>query len=90
MAAYVHWKIFKEYKARTVDKWYKHEPKTVEEKDDITILHDMFNHTDREMSASRPDIVIKNNRNKKCTLIDVVIPSDKKYLHEGFRKIIQV
>ena len=77
MAAYVHWKILKEYKAHTVDKWYKHEPKTVEEKNDITILHDMFNHTDREISANRPDIVIKNNRDKKCTLIDVVIPSDK-------------
>ena len=54
-----------------------HEPKTVEEKNDITILHDMLNHTDRETSANRPYIVIKNNRDKKCTLIDVAIPSDE-------------
>ena len=34
-------------------------------------------HTDREISANRPDVVIKNNQDKKCTLIDVAIPSDK-------------
>ena len=44
---------------------------------DITILYDMPIHTDREISANRPDIVLKNNRDKKCALIDVAIPSDK-------------
>ena len=77
MAAYVHWKICKEYNVHTVDKWYKHEPKMVEQKNDITILYDMSIHTDREISANRPDIVLKNNQDKKCTLIDVAIPSDK-------------
>ena len=61
----------------TVDKWYKHETKTVEEKNDITILYGIPIHTDRKISANRLDIVIKNNRDKKCTLIDVAIPSDK-------------
>ena len=56
----------------TVDKWYKHEPKTVEEKNDITILYDMPIHTDREISANHPD-----NRDKKCTLSVVVKSSDK-------------
>ena len=44
---------------------------------DITILYDMPIHTDREISTNRPDIVIKNSRDKKCALIDVAIPSDK-------------
>ena len=56
----------------TVDKWYKHEPKTVEEKNDITILYEMPIHTDREISANHPD-----NRDKKCTLNVVVKSSDK-------------
>ena len=34
-------------------------------------------HTDREISANCPDIVIKNNQDKKCTLIDMAIPSDR-------------
>ena len=42
---------------------------------DITILYDMPIHTDREISTNSPDILIKNNRDKKCALIDVAIPS---------------
>ena len=61
----------------TVDKWYKQELRTVNEKNDFTILYDMPIHTDREISANHPEIVIKNNRDKKCTLIDVAIPCDK-------------
>ena len=37
----------------------QHEPKMVEEKNNITILYVMPIHTDREISANRPDIVIK-------------------------------
>ena len=43
----------------------------------ITILYDMPIDTDREISSNRLDIVIKNNRNNKCILIDVAIPCDK-------------
>ena len=34
-------------------------------------------HTDREVRANRPDIIIKNNKEKICTLIDVAIPADR-------------
>jgi len=34
-------------------------------------------HTDREVTANRPDIVIKNKKEKTCTLIDVAIPADR-------------
>ena len=34
-------------------------------------------HTDREVTANRPDIIIKNKKEKTCTLIDVAIPADK-------------
>ena len=33
-------------------------------------------HTDGEINASRPDIVIKDKRERRCKIIDVVIPSD--------------
>ena len=32
---------------------------------------------DREVTANRPDIIIKNKREKTCTLIDVAIPADR-------------
>ena len=34
-------------------------------------------HTDREVTTNRPDIIIKNNKEKTCTLIDVAIPADR-------------
>jgi len=34
-------------------------------------------HTDREFTAKRPDIIIKNKKEKTCTLIDVAIPADR-------------
>jgi hypothetical protein len=33
--------------------------------------------TDREVLANRPDIIIKNKKDKTCLLIDVALPSDK-------------
>ena len=33
--------------------------------------------TDREVTANRPDIIIKNKQEKTCTLIDVAIPPDR-------------
>ena len=34
-------------------------------------------HTDREVTANRLDIIIKNKKEKTCTLIDVAIPADR-------------
>jgi len=33
--------------------------------------------THREVAANRPDIIIKNKKEKTCTLIDVAIPTDR-------------
>jgi len=34
-------------------------------------------HTGIEVTANRPDIIIKNRKEKTCTLIDVAIPADR-------------
>jgi hypothetical protein len=33
--------------------------------------------TDREVTANRPDIIIKNKKEKTCTSIDVAIPAGR-------------
>ena len=76
-AAYIHWHICQHYNIKTKDKWYEHEPETVSENDNITILWDMSIHTDREIKANRPDIIIKDKVEKTCMLIDMTVPSDK-------------
>ena len=34
-------------------------------------------HTDKEVTANRPDIIIKNKKEKTCTLVDVAVPADR-------------
>jgi hypothetical protein len=42
--------------------------------------------TDRDVLANRPDIIIKNKKNKICLLTDVAIPSDKSVTQETKKK----
>ena len=58
-------------------KWHTHMPKPVYEKGDVTVLWNQAVHTEREVTANRPDIIIKNKKEKTCTLIDVAIPTDR-------------
>ena len=75
-AAYIHWKTCQHYNIQVSDKWYEHEPAVTENKE-ATILWDMQIHTDREIAAKKPDIVIKDHKNKTCKLIDMAVPSDR-------------
>jgi hypothetical protein len=34
-------------------------------------------HTHSEVTANKPDIIIKNKKEKTCILIDVAIPADR-------------
>jgi len=45
-------------------------PKPVYEEGDVTVLWNQAVHTDREVTANRPDIIIKNKNEKTYTLID--------------------
>ena len=72
----MHRKIFKEFGIEVKERWYEHDPKTITEKDSVTILWDMPIHTDKTIAANRPDIVLKNKKDKTCLLIDMTIPLD--------------
>jgi len=41
------------------------------------VLWNQAVHTDREIRANRPDITIKNRKDKTSALIDVAIPADR-------------
>ena len=43
---------------------YTHMPKPVCEEGDVTVLWNQAVHTDREVTADRPDIIIKNKKEK--------------------------
>jgi len=50
--------------------------KPVYEEGDVTVLWKQAVHTNRDVTANRPDIIIKNKKEKICTLIDVAKPAD--------------
>ena len=70
----------------TTDKWYTHMPNPVYENGDVTVLWNQAVHTKREVTANRPDIIIKNKKEKTCTLIDVAIPSDRNAVQKEAEK----
>ena len=76
-AVYIHWKVCQHYSIEIPERWYEHKPETVTENEEVTILWDMKIHTDRELSANKPDIVIKDHANRCCKPIDVSVPSDR-------------
>jgi len=61
-------------------------PKPVCEEGDVTVLWNQAVHTDRDVTANRPDIIIKNKKEKTYTLIDVAIPADKNAVQKEAEK----
>jgi len=61
-------------------------PKPVYEEGDVTVLWNPAVHTDTEVTANRPDIIIKNKKEKTCTLIDVAIPADRNVVQKEAEK----
>jgi hypothetical protein len=64
-------------------------PKPVYEDGDVTVLWNHAVHTDREVTANRPDIIIKTKKEKTCTLIDVAIPADRNVAQKEAEKKLQ-
>ena len=56
---------------------------------DVTVLWNQAVHTDREVTANRPDIIIKNKKEKTCTPIDVAISADRNVVQKEAEKKIK-
>ena len=69
----MHYPIREALVIEITDKWYTYALGPVCEEGDVTVLWNQAVHTDREVTANRPDIVIKNKKDKTRTLIDVAI-----------------
>jgi hypothetical protein len=58
----------------------------VYKQEDVTVLWNQIVQTDREVTANRPDITIKNKKEKTCILIDVAIYINTNYVHQEAEK----
>jgi hypothetical protein len=61
-------------------------PKPVYEEGDDAVLWNQAVNTDREVTANRQDIIIKNKKEKTCALIDVAIPADRNFVQKEAEK----
>ena len=63
-----------------------HKPLYVQEA--VTVSWNQAVHTDRKVTAKRPDILIRNRKEKTCILIYVAIPADRNVvLKKGEKKL---
>ena len=69
--AHLYYSVRKALGKKTTDGWYTHTPKPMYEQEDVTVLWNQAVHTDREVTVNRPDIIIKNEQEKTCILVDV-------------------
>jgi hypothetical protein len=86
VCTHLRYSICKALGIETTDTWYTHMPKPVCEEGDVTVLWNQAVHTDREVTANRPDIIIKNKKERTCTLIDVAIPADRNVVQKEAEK----
>jgi hypothetical protein len=86
VCTHLHYSICKTLGIETTENWYSHIPKSVCQHEDTTVLWNQGIQSDREVLANRPDIIIKNKKEKICLLIDVAIPSDRNVLQKESEK----
>jgi hypothetical protein len=86
VCTHLHYSICKTLGIETTENWYSHIHKPVRQHEDITVLWNQGVQTDREVLANRPDIIIKNMKDKMCLLIDVAIPSDRNVIEKESEK----
>ena len=59
------------------EKWYEHEPQTITEKDNITILWDMSMQTDYEIKPTDKTLESRTDRKKNFLFMYMTIPTEK-------------
>ena len=75
------------YNAPYAKNWYEQKPQKVVETESGTILWDFPIHTDRTIQANKPDISIKNHKEKAYKLIDFTFPMDINNSAKEFEKL---
>jgi hypothetical protein len=88
----LHFNICKETGVQLDKKhWYEHVPKSVEtgQGGNVTILWNQQVDTDTTIPNNKPDIIIRDNEKRTCTLIDVAIFGDRNVIKKDAKKILK-
>ena len=78
MGKAIYWDLCRKKRFVTTDKWYEHEPHPVTENKKFKILWEFIVQTDHIIEARRPDMMIIDQENKLCLIVDFAEPSDQR------------
>ena len=78
----MHWEIFRKYGIEMKEKWYKHNPEVVMEKDKCKILRDFTIQMDHEICGRRPEVIVVQK-----DIIDFTCPYDGRVYTKELEKI---
>ena len=78
IARIVHLEMCQKYGLIGEMKWYNHRPESVLENERVKILWDFSIQTDHIVQHNRPDIVIIHKRERRCQIVDIAVPGDKR------------
>ena len=76
IVAYLHWCLCRRYGAAAPRSSYTHTVAPVITVSDVRLLWEFAVPTDLPISANRPDLIVINDAEKTCLLIDVSVPLD--------------
>ena len=74
----VHWKLAKKCNFEAGDKRYEDEPESVLDNEDYKILWNFSIQTDHIIEARRPDLVVVDEEERSCKIIDFAVPGDSR------------
>ena len=92
MSAQIHFNICKEIGVQLDKKhWYEHVQKSVvtNQGGKLTVLWNKQVPTDRTIPNNKPNIIIRDNENGTCMLIDVAISGDRNVIKKEDEKILK-
>ena len=87
VAKYIHWNIIRDLKVKVSESWLHHKPEEVSTVSGIKVLWDSYILTDKKVPHNRPDIIIHNEKNRECLIIDVAIPVCRNVVKKEAEKI---
>lgn len=85
----IHWEICKKNGIEVKAKWYDHKPEAVCENERCKILWDFNIQTDHVIEARRPDMIVVNKIQNKCTIVDFAVPYDTRVTAKEQEKVLK-
>lgn len=71
---------------RVKEKWQEHQPEAMVENDIHKILWDFSVQADPIIETQRPDLIVRDEENSKCQIIDFAIPDDTRLDSKEIKK----